>query len=226
MEAGVTSLRPLELSEVTLGAGESVDFNVFFRPIESGPHSAAIVVEWGEGYRYVVTMNARGRDNATLSPAVKTVADLLYSKRPSSTLVGAAVGTPAGGICFSQNVNEWSDTFAENIAVTCLNADGGLAWSKEWAEDFEQLQPDPGQNGEAGGGAESLAYGAEGAYPGPNNEDHYWVAGTSSTTTPSRSPPGTARGASRTTTLATPPAPCPWQRRPSRARPRTRSTPP
>ena len=132
VEAGSTSLIPIEVADLSVAPEEAFDFSVFFRPIESGPRSAVVVITWGDAHRYTVQVNARGRDNATLSPVIRAEADYLYSKRPANTLMGGGVNA-GDAFCFGQNVNEWSDTFSENIAVTCLNADGSLKWSKEFA---------------------------------------------------------------------------------------------
>ncbi|MGK0360707.1 MAG: hypothetical protein ACI9U2_003021 [Bradymonadia bacterium] len=159
---GSTSREPTAFDGLIVPPNGRVDIGTYFMPIESGPRTALLTIEYGE-FTYSLTIAARGRDNATLSPVVDSTLQRLYSRRPVTSLIGGAVRDPAGNVYFAQNVNEWSDRFSENIVLARMNPQGELDWAKEWSEDFEQLQPDPGQNAETGGGADSIAWGDEGA---------------------------------------------------------------
>lgn len=162
-EPGTTSRAPIVVEDETIAAGESFDFGTFFFPFASGPRNATITITHGGSTTYAFTLVARGRDNATLSPVAETAIDRLYGLRTTTSLIGGAVSDAEGNLYLSQNVNEWGDGFSENIVVARVNADATLGWSHEWNEDYEQLQPDPGQNAESGGAAESIAFGSEGA---------------------------------------------------------------
>ena len=161
-QPGSTSRIPTAFDGLVVPPMGRVDIGTHFMPIESGPRSALLTIEYGE-FTYALTIAARGRDNATLSPVVDSTLQRLYSRRPVTSLIGGAVRDPAGNVYFAQNVNEWSDRFSENVVLARMNPQGDLDWAKEWSEDFEQLQPDPGQNAETGGGADSIAWGDEGA---------------------------------------------------------------
>lgn len=157
--------QPTDLGQVnaTVAPGKGLDFDLYFYPFASGPRSATVKITVGANHDvYSFTTKGRGRDNAELSPDVKSTVETLWGD-PKGDGVTSGMATDGAGAAFvSMNVTQWLDGFSNDIGVAGIKKDGSLGWAKTWHEDFDQRSPDPGQNGESGGSADSIAYGAEG----------------------------------------------------------------
>ncbi len=151
-----------EVKGVSVAAGGTSKIELAFRPVASGKREAKVTLAYDSGSSFAFTASASGADNATLSPVLSTTSEWIVGKKVASALVGAMVAEADGTVYLNLNANEWSDRFAENVALARLRPDGTLAWLKEWNESYEQLSPDPGQNAESGGAPESMVLGADG----------------------------------------------------------------
>ena len=154
---------PFDITNAVIPAYGSLDFDMYFVPVASDFRVEDITITYDGTETYPWTMTGRGRDALMLSDSQNTVSKV-HGDPVEDTLSGGAVGDGNGNIVYNGNVNGWSDGFSENIVVSKMSANGTLAWSKEWHEAYEQLSPDSGQNGETGGGAESIAYAGGSAY--------------------------------------------------------------
>lgn len=150
----------LDLSGVVLAPGDGASFDLYFVPLESGMKTDDLEIAYesgGQSGSYTIAVTGRGRDALSMLDAGSSALEKIHGAPDGDTLSGAAALDEAGNLYYSGNVSEWSDGFSENIVLSRMNMDGTLAWSFEWDEDYEQSQPDPGQNAESGGSAESIA---------------------------------------------------------------------
>lgn len=162
-ESSSADPQPLDLSGTTLAAGEGVYFDLYFYPAASGERTEAASISY-DGGTYDFTITGRGRDAWTLFSHGENSLERVHGDPAADTYAGTACGGPSDSMIYSGNVNEWSDGFSENLVVSRVDASGDLAWSMEWDEDYEQLSPDPGQNGETGGGSNSIDCDADYVY--------------------------------------------------------------
>ena len=158
-----TVQEPIDVSGVVINDGDSYDFRLYFNPIESGPATDDVVITYDSG-TFEFTVTGRGRDAFSLFNEGVNVDEKLLGDPDADLLAGAMVLDASDNMYFTGNANEWSDGFSENLSVSKQNADGSLAWSKEWSEDYTQASFDPGQNGETGGSAGSIALGGDKIY--------------------------------------------------------------
>jgi len=156
LSSASASTEPLDLAGTVIPAGGSQSFDIYFVPVESGLRTSELAISYDGGTTYAFTVTGRGRDALSLFDHGANVVEKVHGSEDGDTLSGACDGDGAGNLFISGNVNGWGDSFSENIVVSRIDADGSLAWSREWNESYEQLQPDPGQNAESGGGANSL----------------------------------------------------------------------
>ncbi len=156
VDSSTSDLVPIDLAGTVLAPKTSQSFDIYFNPVESGLRTSAVDLTYDGGVVYPFTITGRGRDALSLSDQGSNTLERVHGSPDGDTLSGAADGDGSGNLYFSGNVNGWGDSFSENIVVSRMNADGTLAWQREWDEDYEQLQPDPGQNAESGGSADSL----------------------------------------------------------------------
>ena len=147
-----------EIADLTLAPDETFDFEVYFYPVEAGVRVEQLQVVYNDGETYDITITGRGRDAFGLFDLGESDRHTIHGDPDQDALPGGMDSDDAGTVYYNGNVNGWSDTFSENISVTAMTTDGAVSWSKEWAESYEQLCPDSGQNAETGGGAESIDY--------------------------------------------------------------------
>ncbi len=147
---------PFDVAGIVLAPSTSQSFDIYFSPFEAGIRTSAVDLQYDGGVSYPFTITGRGRDALSMIDFGANTLEMIHGSEDGDTLTSAADGDGAGNIYFSGNVNGWADSFSENIVVSRMDGDGTLAWAREWSESYEQLQPDPGQNGESGGSADSL----------------------------------------------------------------------
>jgi hypothetical protein len=148
----------IDVSGTVIGPGEVLETNVYFYPIIAGSRVEQVDVTYDGGKVYSFTVTGRGRDAWSLSDAGINTVEKVHGDPDADTLAGGSDIDEDDNLYYSGNANEWSDGFSENIVVSRMNADGSLAWTREWHEDYQQESPDPGQNGETGGASGSLDY--------------------------------------------------------------------
>lgn len=159
-QPGRTERLPVETTDIALADGEGVSFGIHFIPLASGPRDVKVRFAHTAGPDFVVTVHARGRDNASFSPDVATALERLLGRsneeHSNGLELGGLAATPDGDLVFSGNGSEWGDGYGDNIVVGKLRANGTLAWVYEWNEQFRQAQADVGNNGDTGGPADAL----------------------------------------------------------------------
>ncbi len=157
-QAGSTSLKPIKVENVSLAPTMSTSFAAFFSPYATGQRKVSVEVKHEGGKTFTFTVTGRGRDNLEFSPKVSASKEFIYGDPDSKKdiFTGAMVSDSSGSTWATANTTQWLDNFTSNIAVHQVKADGTLGWAKLWNEPFDQRQTDPGQNGESGGGADSL----------------------------------------------------------------------
>lgn len=165
-QPGRTARTPFTVSEVTIPAGNGFTFGLFFYPLTSGPRDVAVDIAYGSGQHYRFTVAGRGRDNATFSPVVSSAFERLFGRSnadgSNSFEPGGIVADASGNLFLNGNVRQWDDGFNTNIVMVRVDADGELAWVRELQEPFIQESRDIGNNGEIGGGPDSLDVDAAG----------------------------------------------------------------
>lgn len=163
---GSTSKKPITISEKALAKDEQLTFGLYFFPLTSGQRDLQVTISYGAGKSYTFTVQARGRDNATFSPVVSNAFEKIFGKSnvaaSNSFEVGALKADAAGNIFMNGNVNGWHDKFGKNLALAKVNADGSLGWVRELQQSLQQESRDIGENGELGGGQDSVAVDATG----------------------------------------------------------------
>ncbi|MCC6645449.1 MAG: hypothetical protein IT374_07760 [Polyangiaceae bacterium] len=157
-QAGSTAVKPIKVENVALAPTKSTSFGVFFSPWASGTRQVTVDVKHEGGKVFTFTVTGRGRDNFEFSPKVSATKESIYGDPGNGTDIvsGGMVSDASGNVWATANTTQWLDKFTGNIAVHQIKPDGTLAWAKIWNETFDQRQPDPGQNAESGGGADSL----------------------------------------------------------------------
>lgn len=165
-EPGTVSKKPLPISEQTIPAGMALEFGLYFNPLASGPRNVQVAITYGEGKSYSFTVEARGRDNATLSPVVSSGLERLFGRsnvaKSNGVQPGGLAADAAGNVYFNVNASEWDDKFNVNLVLARVSATGSLDWVRELQEDYIQECRDIGDNGEVGGGQDSIAVDGEG----------------------------------------------------------------
>lgn len=159
-EPGSVSLKPMPVTDRTLAAGEALSFGLYFMPLASGPRNVQVTINYGAGQAFTWTVEARGRDNATLSPVVSSGLERLFGRsnveKSNSVQPGGLAADPAGNVYFNVNANQWDDKFNLNLVLARVSANGTLDWVRELQEDYIQECRDIGDNGEVGGGQSSI----------------------------------------------------------------------
>jgi hypothetical protein len=165
-QPGSTSQEPLEVQEINLGADQALSFGLYFQPIVSGRRDVKVSIDYGSGQSFGFTVEARGRDNATLSPVVSASLERVFGRdnvaHSNGVQPGALAADGQGNVYLNVNASEWDDGFNTNLVLARVSAGGGLDWVRELQEDFAQECRDIGDNGEIGGGQGSLDVGGEG----------------------------------------------------------------
>lgn len=158
--AGRTERLPVQTRDLLVPPGQGLAFGLHFMPLASGPRDVKVRFAHSAGADLVVTVHARGRDNATLSPVVTTDLERLLARDNTGHSNGLYLGGLAAGVdgslYFSGNASEWGDAFNKNLVVGKVAANGALAWVYEWNEPYEQAQADVGNNGQTGGPADAI----------------------------------------------------------------------
>lgn len=155
IEYGTSDLVPTDLAGTTIAPGAGVSVDLYFQPRESGERTDLVTITYDGGATFEFTAVGRGRDALSFWD-VPTTFEVLQGGAGSDALASGSVGDGAGGVTFSANANQWTDGFSNNVSVTHVNPDGSLGWAREWHEDYDQRSPDPGQNSESGGSADSI----------------------------------------------------------------------
>lgn len=165
-QTGTTSRSPITVSEESIDVDGGFSFGLFFYPLTSGPRDVEVDIAYGTGQHYTFTVAARGRDNATFSPVVSSAFERLFGRSNASGSnsfePGGLVADAAGNLFFDGNVRQWNDGFNTNVVMVRVAADGSLSWVRELQEPFIQESRDIGNNGEIGGGEDSIAVDATG----------------------------------------------------------------
>lgn len=165
-QPGRTERLPVETTNITVEPGHAVSFGIHFVPLASGARDVRVRFDHTAGDDYVVTVRARGRDNATFSPVVTTDLERILGRSNVEHANGLELGgfdaDPQGNLYFSGNVTEWSDLYGANMVFGKVAPDGSLAWLYEWDEAFPQQTAPVGNNGDTGGPADSLDVDANG----------------------------------------------------------------
>lgn len=159
-EPGSTSKKPIEVANQVLAADEALTFGLYFQPLASGQRDVQVTITYGSGVTYGFTVEARGRDNATLSPVVEASIERIFGRsnvaKPNGVQPGGLDADGAGNVYLNVNASEWDDKFNDNLVVARVSAAGSLDWVRELQEDFDQECRDLGDNGEVGGGQDSI----------------------------------------------------------------------
>ncbi|MFO0746398.1 MAG: hypothetical protein U1F43_12090 [Myxococcota bacterium] len=165
-QPGRTERLPVETTDLALAPNEGISFGIHFIPLASGPRDVKVRFKHTAGADYVVTVHARGRDNAAFSGHVTTALQRLLARSNETHSNGLELGglaaDPQGNLYFSGNGSEWGDSFNDNLVLGKVSASGALAWVYEWNEPYEQAQADIGNNGDTGGPADSIDVDAAG----------------------------------------------------------------
>lgn len=167
-EPGMTARTPLTVSEESIAVDGAYTFGLFFQPIASGARDVTVDILYGSSQHYTFVVAARGRDNATLSPHVSAALERVFGRDntggSNSFEPGGLVADASGNLYFDGNVREWGDGFNTNVVLVRVAADGTLSWVRELQESYAQESRDIGNNGEIGGGEDSLAVDATHVY--------------------------------------------------------------
>ncbi|MEZ4336021.1 MAG: hypothetical protein R3B82_05285 [Sandaracinaceae bacterium] len=158
---GTTGRDPIVVMDQALGVDEAFEFGLYFYPLASGPRNVRVDIRYGAGDVFTFTVAARGRDNATISPVVSNVFEHLLGRsndsNSNSVQPGGIGADAAGNVYLDMNASGWDDRFNDNLVLARVNADGTLGWLRELQESYDQESRDIGDNGELGGGQDSLA---------------------------------------------------------------------
>jgi outer membrane protein assembly factor BamB len=152
----------LDVEGITLVAGEAIDFYPRFFPVQSGERGATITLEDDQGGVYTFDIVGYGSYDSTFFGDGLPSQHKILSGYDSDEQPGGMVVDADASAYFAANVNQIIDNYTEDIMVAKMSADGALEWAKIWNGPYEDLQPDPGQNGESGGSADSIAIDDEG----------------------------------------------------------------
>ena len=163
-QPGNVDRKPFSLDNVALDIDASAEFGLHFMPYYSGERTVRVRVLTTDGREANFVLQGRGRDNLVKSPHTHSTVERVFERLKADFLIGGVVTDGSGGVVASMNANELLDGYSHDIAVVAADASGSKRWAKVWHEDFQQSSPDPGQNNESGGGAESIAYGGDHAY--------------------------------------------------------------
>ncbi|HIA00403.1 MAG TPA: hypothetical protein EYN06_02045 [Myxococcales bacterium] len=155
---------PLSVDGSTLPPGGIIDFYPRFFPVQSGPRSCTITVKYNGTKEYSFVLTGYGSYDSMLASYDEPSLERLLGGMDSDELTGGMVVTNDGGIVYAANVTQLVDTFSTDILVAKTSSTGDLSWAKVWNGPYEDKQPDPGQNSESGGGADSIATDGNYAY--------------------------------------------------------------
>ena len=154
---------PLAVDGTVLQPGDIIDFYPRFFPVRSDERSATITITYDGGDTFAYTITGNGSyDSLFFGDGLPSQATV-WGGADSDEQPGGMVLDASGGVIANSNVNQIIDAFTEDIAVTSIDASGALRWAKIWNGQYEDLSPDPGQNGESGGSADSIAIGDDGS---------------------------------------------------------------
>jgi hypothetical protein len=142
------------------------EFHLDFCPLASGTRSAVVTITYNTSTTFTFTVNGTGTPSGfpTMTEASTTWSKIWggYSSSQDE-LPGAMVVDGSGNMYFSGNSTAISsDATYGDIFVARVNLDGSLEWQKVYHTSYKDDQPCPGQNGETGGSANSLAIGSDG----------------------------------------------------------------
>ena len=170
----------LEVSDHSLQPGERLDFYPRFYPVVGQEREAILTVNYDDGSSYQITIRGQGApESSFLSAGDRDIANV-FGRRVDDEQFGAMGADGDGNVYFSGN----HETADDRIIIGRMNADGSLAWAKVFDGPYSDRALDPGQNSETGGGADSLAWGADGylyaignySWTSSNNSFYSWVA--------------------------------------------------
>ena len=164
-EAGALSVLDVDFSDMTINAGESLSFGLYFRPVYSGNRDVTVRVSHTGGNDAYIVVHGRGRDNGTKSPVLASNSEWIFGRSNVSASNDIMVGPllhDGQDLILAGNVNGWDDTFSENLVLGKISTSGTVKWLKEWKEDYEQSSHDIGDNGDFGGSAHSISLDSSG----------------------------------------------------------------
>jgi hypothetical protein len=153
---------PLAVDGSTLAPGAAIDFYPRFYPVQSGERNATISIEFDGGSTYSFEIVGQGSyDSYFLGDGLPS-SQWLYGGMDSDELTGGGVMLDDGAMVVTSNASEVIDGFTTDLLVACIEPDGTLRWAKIWNGPYQDQSPDPGQNSESGGSADSIALGDDG----------------------------------------------------------------
>ncbi|MBN1525355.1 MAG: hypothetical protein JW904_12780 [Spirochaetales bacterium] len=174
--------KPLAADNVLLDTGKSFDFHLDFCPVSGGDRSAVITIAYDSGKTFMFTVKGRGRPESIKGfTHGSEIMDKIwggYNKNQDERPAGM-VADSSGNIYFSGNGKYISsDTFYYDIFVGKINADQTLGWQMVYHSKFNDRFPDPSQNDESGGSANTICMDEKGflyiaASVGNNSNNSY-----------------------------------------------------
>lgn len=150
----------LQLSDEVLAADDTYEFHLDFCPVSGGTRTAEISITYNTDSSFTFTVSATGRPEEITGFSQGSL-DMHkiwggYNTNQDE-MPGAMVADSAGNIYFAGNGKYLSnDTFYYDIFVGKVAAEETLGWVKVYHSEYKDYLPDPGQNDESGGSANSL----------------------------------------------------------------------
>ncbi|MFH1466201.1 MAG: hypothetical protein ABIO70_17585 [Pseudomonadota bacterium] len=155
----------LELADLSLAAGETVDFYLACQPVFSDERAATLTIQYTDGggaHDYVVDVTGSGHPGDDAHPfSGGTVAlHKLLGSLDTDEQATAMVADSSGNTYFSLQTKEVPgyDGYYYDTVVGKVSSDGDLEWAKIYSRSPAwEYSPDPGQNDETGGSPNALA---------------------------------------------------------------------
>ncbi|MBN2693690.1 hypothetical protein JXR93_03420 [bacterium] len=155
---------PLEISNYEIAQGGRLDFYVRFYPVESSSRAAVLKITYNTSSVFTLNLTGAGRDSAYFTENATLSLNKVLGGMDLDEMISGSATDSNGNTFFYGHVTQVSgaDRFGFDLFYGKITAAGELSWLKIWNGAYRDFSNDPGQNGETGGSANSIAVDSEG----------------------------------------------------------------